>query len=346
MRLLVLTQKVDRHDANLGFFHAWLEKLAEGVETLTVICLEKGECQLPANVTIVSLGKEQKTERYTLNAIGYIYRFYCYLFQYRKKYDAVFVHMNPEYAILGGLFWRLSNKKVLLWYTHKAVNLRLRIAEKFVDTVFTVSKESFRLPSKKVKVVGHGIPVDAILVRKESESDTVQLLSVGRLSPVKDIETIILACRTVKQPFHLTVIGDAITPADVSYKQSLVQLVHQLGLEKRVRFLGGMTHDLLSEEYAKYQIFIHTSKTGSIDKVVLEALASGLQVITSSEAFQSFGDLVHHFKPNNPTDLAQCIEKIVTSGILRRPNNNGREFVKSHHDLGHLVRRIITELKT
>jgi len=37
------------------------------------------------------------------------------------------------YVSLGYPVWKLLNKKVVLWYTHKAVDYKLRIAEKLVD---------------------------------------------------------------------------------------------------------------------------------------------------------------------------------------------------------------------
>jgi len=56
MKLLIITQKVDINDDNLGFFHRWLEKLASRFEKLSVICLAEGEHHLPSNVAVFSLG--------------------------------------------------------------------------------------------------------------------------------------------------------------------------------------------------------------------------------------------------------------------------------------------------
>src|SRR3990167_7472201 len=98
MKLLILTQKMNRNDPILGFFHDWVKRLSERVESLTVVCLEKGEFDLPMDVKVLSLGKESSQSR-----LKYLWRFYKYIWRERKNYDAVFVHMNPEYAILGGL---------------------------------------------------------------------------------------------------------------------------------------------------------------------------------------------------------------------------------------------------
>ena len=99
MKLLVITQKVNKNDSNLGFFHEWLLRLAGQVEKLTIICLEKGEYNLPDNVQVLSLGKNIKYQISNIKFIcqlKYLFRFYKYIWKFRKEYDAVFVHMNPE----------------------------------------------------------------------------------------------------------------------------------------------------------------------------------------------------------------------------------------------------------
>ena len=166
MKLLVITQKVDEHDSNLGFFLVWLKTLATRFEDITVICLEAREYQLPDNVTVLSLGKEHRLSQWQ-----YLRRLYTYIWQYRHDYDHVFVHMNPEYVILCGLLWRLWNKKILLWYTHKSVDIKLRIAEFLVTKIFTASKESFRLRSNKLQVMGHGIDVTLFAHQQSQPGD-------------------------------------------------------------------------------------------------------------------------------------------------------------------------------
>src|SRR6478609_2539072 len=106
MKLLITTQALDSQDSNLGFFHRWVEEFAAHCEKVTVICLREGEHVLPNNVTVLSLGKEAGTSRLT-RAV----RFLTYIHRYRGEYDAVFVHMNPEYIVLGGYFWRRWHKK-------------------------------------------------------------------------------------------------------------------------------------------------------------------------------------------------------------------------------------------
>lgn len=340
MRLLILTQVVDQNDSDLGFFHHWIEKIAEQVDEVLVICLRKGDYCLPSNATVLSLGKEHGASR-----LNYLRRLFRYVFF--ERYDHVFVHMNPEYIVLCGWWWRLRKKRVLLWYTHKAVNLKLRIAEKLSTKIFTASRESFRLSSKKVKVVGHGIDVETFAYNTQIQSITSwRLLWVGRITPVKDLETIIRAVGEIRKNHSVTldIIGEPITDTDGEYQKIIRKLVNESSMADIVDFRGSLAHEKMIKEYGKHTALIHTSRTGSVDKVVLEAMAVGLQVFTSSEAYADWGSLVVHFRANDAQNLAQSIEKNINSGILDRTAER-RNFIREHHNLDSLVGRIIAYFK-
>src|SRR3989344_3255575 len=133
MRLLIVTQKVDRNDPILGFFHRWIEEFAKHCEQVTVIALGVGEYHLPQNIRVFSLGKEEQLRKRTdlknskrsvpveqLRKIKYIVHFYRLIWRERKNYDAVFVHMNQEYVLLGALLWKLLRKKITMWRNHHA----------------------------------------------------------------------------------------------------------------------------------------------------------------------------------------------------------------------------------
>jgi glycosyltransferase involved in cell wall biosynthesis len=155
MKILVITQMVDANHPVLGFFHRWIEEFAHHCDAVHVLCLEEGKRDLPKNVYVHSLGKERGASRLTR-----LTRFYLDIWSLRQEYDAVFVHMNPVYVVLGGMLWRLLGKKVSLWYTHGTVTTTLRMATLLTHTIFTASAGSFRIKSKKVQVVGHGIDTD------------------------------------------------------------------------------------------------------------------------------------------------------------------------------------------
>lgn len=298
MKLLVVTQVVDQEDSILGFFVRWIEEFATYCEHIEVVCLKEGRYSLPTNVRVHSLGKEGGISRakYPLN-------FYRYVWGLRHNYDAVFVHMNPEYIVLGGFFWRLWNKRVALWYTHKSVNLKLRIAIAFADVIFTASRESFRLQSKKVHILGHGIDTnffspDTSIMRGD------WILSVGRLMPSKRHDLAIQ--KAVQDGVVLRIIGEGPERARL---EALANTLHA-----KVQFLGALTQSQLRDEYRRAAYLIHTSETGSLDKVVLEALACGLPVRTNDPA-------------------------------LKALESANAAYVREHHSLSALVPHILSELQ-
>ena len=119
MNLLIITQRVDKNDAMLGFFHDWLNEFAKHCAKITVVALEVRDYELPANMEVLSLGKDRLSKgthptgilrRMSLQ-LGYVLRFYYYIFSRQSSYTHVFVHMNPVYCALGGPFWRLWGKR-------------------------------------------------------------------------------------------------------------------------------------------------------------------------------------------------------------------------------------------
>ncbi len=338
MKLLIVTQKVNKNDQILGFFHAWIVKFAEHFDLVTVICLEEGEHELPMNVKVLSLGKEKRELR-----SNYIHKFYSYIWNERKNYDVVFVHMNPIYVVLGGFIWKMLGKGITLWYTHRSVDWKLVVTEKLVDKIFTASKESFRLVSGKVMVTGHGIDTDEFSPKREFSGSKNAILSVGRISETKGQREMIEAIEILHNRgsnFSLQIIGDAVTSADFTYKKDLEECVAKRNLNSVVIFKGKVDPDVISEIYPTGEIFINLSNTGSLDKAVLEAMSSGLKILTSNEAFRDILSK-ENLTTRDSDEIAQKIE------ILSRVSVNPslRDIVVKNHSLVSLIMKLSAELK-
>jgi len=343
MNLLILTQKVDKNDAILGFFHSWILEFAKNYEKVTVICLYEGEHNLPNNVKVLSLGKEKGVSKIT-----YLYNFYKFIFQERKNYDKVFVHMNQIYIILGGLFWKLSGKEIGLWYAHGSIPFGLRIATKITNYIFTSTESGFRINSKRKRVVGQGIDVSSF---KPSDlkinSDTFNIVTVGRISPVKDLETLIKAINLIKNdiPVRLNIIGEIILGKDRNYKKNLEQKIKEMDLGTIVTFVGSVPNNRLVDYLRKNDLFVNTSHTGSLDKTVLEAMATGLPVLNCNEALLDvFGDLKGElmFPKRDFEALSVKMRNMSNNGVEYR-NKLGsklRDIVVKNHSTENLIKKI------
>lgn len=336
MKLLIITQTVDESDQLLGFFISWIRLFAEKFEKVNILCLNEGKNNFPANVRVICLGKNRGASK-SIQLLN----FYKYIIGSKNEYDAVFVHMNPIWMVLGGIFWRLAGKRSFLWYTSGGITFKLRLAEKFADVIFSASKESFRLPSKKVIVTGHGIDTDFFKpdLAQKNLSSRVKILSVGRISPVKNYEILINAAEILKNnnfDFEVTMIGEPALEGEVEYKKKLEKIIREKGLTDNFKFIGKVINKDIVKYYQSHDIFIHLSKTGSLDKVLLEAMASGIKVLSSSDSARAFlpSDLV--FNENNYGELADKIIKL--------KNNSHpldlRGYVVENHNLNALVNKL------
>ncbi len=349
MKLLIITQKVNRNDPVLGFFCRWLEKFSEKVEKLIVVALEVGEETervLPKNVTVFSLGKDDGESK-----IKYIYRFFKYIFKFRKDYDAVFVHMNPEYVVLGGWFWQLLRKKVFLWYVHRSAPWQLKVAEKFADKIFTVSKNSCQITSKKIEITGHGIDTDYFepqILKKFYQNDgKLKVVSIGRISAIKDYKTLIEAAKILLEKkffdFHINIFGNPIYESDYKYQKEIFDLIKTHDLNDYIAMMGSGNFYAVRIFLGNADILINLCPAGGKDKVVLEAMASGVVPIVANESFRDdFNENADKliFKHGNPEDLA---EKILS--LKDKLDNELRLFLRNKvttkHNLNNLINKII-----
>lgn len=283
MRLLVTTQAVDVNDPGLGFFIHWLEKLSSRMELVNVICLKEGEHALPVNVRVHSLGKEDGVGRST-----YIKRFYTYIWKLRNEYDAVFVHMNEEYALLGGIPWLLRGKRMYMWRNHAKGSWRTRMAVLLSHKIFCTSKHSFTARFRKTVLMPVGIDLDQFSELERIVRTPRSILFLARIAPVKRPEMFIDALGKMLArgiSFTASIYGSAL-PEDGSYHASLHARAESFGLHDRLRFYAGVPNHETPPVYSSHDIFVNCTPVGSMDKTMFEAAACGCRVIASSDDFR------------------------------------------------------------
>lgn len=336
MRLLIITQTVDKNDPVLGFFCEWLIQFAARCEEVEVICLREGEHDLPRNVHVHSLGKE----RGSVSPIKYAFRFWKILWQLWFSYDRVFVHMNPEYVILGGIWWRLIGTKIALWYTHKSVNFRLRLGTFIAHRVYTASRESFRLNVKKVHILGHGINTQLFEMRTPLQG-VLRLITLGRISATKQIIEMLDVTDVLYKEgknFSFSIVGGPATREDIVYKERLSEACRQRSYADRIHLLGPIPYAKVPQVLQEADVLLNFSHTGSLDKAALEALAAGVAVVTTNEGLA--GGLPESLTVQNGN--VEALAKMIWKAKDLSPTHL-RAFVESNHSLQNLVRRIVSE---
>ncbi len=345
MRLLIITQKINRDDDVLGFFHGWIAGFAKQAEKITAVCLEMGPHDLPSNVTVFSLGKENGRSR-----LKYIFNLYRIILRERDSYDAVFVHMNPEYVIAAGWLWKLLGKKVGLWYAHGHPSWQLKAAVPFSDVVFTSVKEACRISTPKLRVIGQGI--DTALFRPlgvKKRSSPFRIISIGRISPAKDYETLIAAAEMLRAKnlsFDIQILGAAGLAEQEAYFSALKNLIQEKSLDSVFHFAGSVPNKDIVSHLQKSDLFASMTHTGSLDKAGVEAMATGLPLVTCGEAFADvLGEYasVSMYPKKDAAELAARIEyfmKLDQAAYLSI-SDGLREIVVRDHSLEAYVGKVL-----
>ena len=341
MRLLITTQAVDLNDPVLGFFHRWIEEIAHGCEHVHVICLKEGIHQLPANVTVHSLGKEVSRSR-----VKYILRFYRYMYTLRGDYDAVFVHMNAEYVVLGGIFWRQWGKRIVLWRNHKMAGLSTRIAAHLAHVVCYTSPSAYVARFGNAVQMPIGIDTD-LFSPPPSDREPMQnsILFFGRLDEVKHPDTFLEAIQSLSETNVATqvdVIGDP-TPGRETYARDLKG---RFGRLKNVSFQDAVANSKAPDAYRSHAIYVNLTPSGSFDKTIGEAAASGCMVIAGNEVLRGIVPdalLVDPFSADSVAGGINVALKLLTDERAAL-SKKLRDYVVREHSLTLLVEKLTSVL--
>lgn len=350
--LLLFNLATDDDDPILGFITGWINALARYCASIDVVSMRVGRYDLAGGVRVFSIGKEKG-----FTEPRRAFEFYRILFQLlrSKHYDACFCHMTPLFALMAApLLWP-RHIGLTLWYAHKSVPLTLRAAERVASKVITPTPESFPLRSAKLQVVGHGI--DTVQFARAPASPAVDrpytIACVGRVAPSKGIELLIRALGLLAEArpgkdLRVRIVGPT-APADQAYLRELKGLVVASNLARQITFVGAAPYHAIVHEYHQADLLVSTSQTGSADKVVLEAMACELPVLTTNPAFASvlspWAEILLAPKAD-PRTLATRMDRLIEMPRSERASLGKalRRVVEDHHSLDRLARKLVFEI--
>lgn len=158
--------------------------------------------------------------------------------------------------------------------------------------VTTLSKNSSRMAGStmdmKFNVIYNGVDTKQFYPEKKP-IDGLNLLCVGRLTKRKGIDYVVLALEEIVKKYpgkkiHLTIVGSG------NVEQELRSMVERLRLDEHVTFLGAIKHEDIPAIFRAHDIFILASVNEALSNVILEAIASGLAIITTDTGAAEFID--------------------------------------------------------
>ncbi len=169
------------------------------------------------------------------------------------------------------------------------------------------------------------------------KNSSIHILYVGSLLPVKRVDRLLSVLKSlddIRVNFVAHIAGDG--PLLGKLKDQAAQLGI---LNRSVYFLGGVENP--ADLYRNADIFLLTSEYEGVPNVILEAMASGLPVVSTrvggiSEIIENnvTGFLV---EPDDMQGMAERLERLVRDAELRnRLGMQARDFAKKNHSLAML----------
>ncbi|MBI4523045.1 MAG: GT4 family glycosyltransferase PelF [Deltaproteobacteria bacterium] len=265
----------------------------------SVCCLDElgelGKDLCEEGIPVYVLGRKPGVDLSVVARLRYIYR--------HEKVDLVHAHQYTPYfyaatAALGargvpvfftehGRHWpdRLRLKRAVF-------NQILRMATCAYTAVSEFSRQSLiryeKMPARAIQVIYNGIELDEpnnnseVRWRLRADAGLVDeellVLSIGRIDPIKDFETLIQAFAHVVKKLpraSLWIAGDG----DWTYKKRLIQLIERLSLPGKVKLLG--TRRDVDHLLCACDLFVLPSISEATSMTILEAMAIGQAVVTT-----------------------------------------------------------------
>jgi len=346
MKLLLFNLAVDERDQALGFSAEWIEGLARRMERIRVITMREGEYSMPPNVSVLSVGGERGYSEPRRALV-----FYRHLFETlrEERPEACFSHMNQVFSALAGPALRIERIPLFTWYVHRQGSGWLRAAHFFSDGILTSSNNSYPYKSSKVLICGHGINTELFSPAKEPcPRELPLLISVGRLSPIKNHGLLIEALKILKNRginFKAAFIGDE-PGVSSSYTEGLKEKIRRLGLEGEVELVGSIERRALAEWYRNCSVHLNASPPGLFDKSALEAMSCGKPSLVCNEDFSKTMGIYSSrliFRQNDARDLAEKMEALLklSSEKLEEMGIYLRNRVVELHGLDRLMDKLV-----
>jgi D-inositol-3-phosphate glycosyltransferase len=219
----------------------------------------------------------------------------------KEKWNTPILHM---FHTLGLMKNRIARSPAEMEGEYRAEGERqvLRTADRIV--VATPAEQSqlsflYQFDARKTVIIPPGVDTSRFYPIAKDEARAAiglkpqdrLLLFVGRIEPLKGIDTLIQAIGQLTQaglqsefPHYLAIIGGDPDVSEVEMNAEMLrlkQLTKSLGIDDLVLFLGKRNQDALPYYYSAAEVVIMPSHYESFGMVALEAMACGTPVVAS-----------------------------------------------------------------
>jgi glycosyltransferase involved in cell wall biosynthesis len=266
----------------------------------------------------------------------------------RERFDVVHTHDDKPLLYAGPAAWLAQVPRRVHTHHHGALaqftrrqRLLVRWASRLVDPFVCVSHDAARFAAaegfapSRLRVLWNGIDLDRFPFSGPRPGGPA--IVVARLSPEKDIQTLLYAVRQIIEAlpqFHLEIAGDG------PCRDELVRQAAELRLGEHVRFLGEVRD--VATLLARASLFVLPSQSEGISLTILEAMASGLPVVAThvggNPEVVADGRTGLLVPPRDATALAHGIARVAGNvEDAQLMGHAGRRRVEAHFDIRTMV---------
>jgi len=213
-------------------------------------------------------------------------------------------------------------------YLSEPADLKRKLeAARFTVTCTDYNRQTLSriAPDADIQRMYHGVDAHRFCCdRHRHHAHPPLILAVGRLREKKGFDTLIEACRRLKQrgcEFRCEIVGYG------DEYEALRQQIDRDGLKAQVVLTGKLARDSVINRYNRATVFVQPSRIGQdgdrdgIPNVLLEAMAMELPVVATR--ISGIPEVVRHeltgllIEPDRPADLADTIERLLGDKALR-----------------------------
>jgi glycosyltransferase involved in cell wall biosynthesis len=185
---------------------------------------------------------------------------------------------NPDYTKL-----RKGIRKKFTYFMYKRIHAVTTTGSKSRQVVIKNG-----ISPERVFILPNSIDIERFIPREETKKK-YDLISLGRLSPEKELANLLRIVKLLKVDKPDIKVGIAGKgPED----ELLTSMITKMNLQKNVKFLGYV--DNIVEFYNNGKVFVLTSRTEGLPRTVIEAMACGVPCVTSNVG--DMGDVIDNDK--------------------------------------------------